>query len=185
MKTVAALALMVFASGCATSRSATPDPRVAVVDMARAIRECRDGQNAKEDLMKTFHASQATLDRRQEEIRGRMEKAKRDRASGLDPSDEEAAIKRDIDAVQLLYFQLQKQLKDAEERRTAIIQARVEGVLNRVKAARRIDHVLIVSPVPAGDPRMLDLTADVIRAADALPPLPAAPQQGDGASTRL
>jgi hypothetical protein len=95
------------------------------------------------------------------------------RARGLEPPETDAAIKQDMDALHAMYVQLQQQLRDAEERRAAAIRRRLDEALERLKAERRIAKVAIVSPAPVGDPRTVDLTADLIRAADAQSPLPA------------
>jgi Skp family chaperone for outer membrane proteins len=161
------LAAFVFiVSGCATTAS-----QVAVVDMNRAVRECRDGQAARADLMKTFRSSQATLDKRQEDLYLRMQVFKQYRARNLDPPEDETAIKREIVALEALYRQLQQQLTEEENRRAAIIRARLDETLKQLKAERRIDKISIVSSVPAGDTRTIDLTSDLIRSADAGPPL--------------
>ena len=70
------------------------------------------------------------------------------------------------EALQALYRQLQQQLTDEEARRAAVIRARLDETLKRLKAERGIDKVSTVSPVPTGDGRTVDLTADLIRAAD-------------------
>jgi Skp family chaperone for outer membrane proteins len=168
MRAVAAVALVTLA--CATTET-----RVAVVDMDRAVRECRDGRAAREDLMKSFRSSQATLDKRQEELYRRLQVFKRYRARGLDPPEDEGAIKREMEGLEELYRELQRKLTAEELGRAARIRARLDETLKQLKAERRIDNVSVVSPVPAGNARTLDLTADLIRAADAQPPLPSAP----------
>jgi len=117
-------------------------------------------------------ASQATLDKQQEDLVRRMQVFKQYRDRGLQPPDDEATLKRDLAALQDLYRQLQKRLTDEEARRAAPIRARLEETLTQLKAQRHIEKVSIVSPAPADDARTIDLTADLIRAADAQAPLP-------------
>jgi Skp family chaperone for outer membrane proteins len=51
LRTVAALALITVAPlGCATTTQGPAAPQVAVVDMDRAVRECREGRAASEEL---------------------------------------------------------------------------------------------------------------------------------------
>ena len=166
MRALAVVAL-VLAFACATT-----DPRVAVVDMDRAVRECRDGRAAREDLMKSFRSSQTALDKRQEELVRQMQMFKEYRARGLTPPESEDTLKGEIADLELLYRDLQQKLTDDELRRAAEIRARLNETLKQLKAEHRIDKVSVVSPVPPGDGRTIDLTADLIRAADAQPPLP-------------
>jgi len=168
-----AAALALIALACATAETRAPvDTRAAVVDMKRAMMECREGRAAREELMKDFRASQATLDKQQEDLVRRMQAFKQYRDRGLQPPDDEATLKRDLAALQHLYRQLQKRLTDEEARRAAPIRARLEETLTQLKAQRHIEKVSIVSPAPADDARTIDLTADLIRAADAQAPLP-------------
>ncbi len=189
MRAVAVLALVTVAPvGCATTTQGPAAPQVAVVDMDRAVRECRDGRAASEELKQTARSSQATLDKRQEDLHRRMQIFKQYRAHGLEPPEDEAAIKREVVALEALYRQLQQQLTDEEARRAAVIRAGLDETLKRLRTERRIDKVSIVS-VPAGSGERIDLTADLIRAADAQPPLPpaalAAPARpGPGATRR-
>src|SRR4029079_12325557 len=112
-----AAALALIALACATAETRAPvDTRAAAVDMKRAMRECREGRAAREELMKDFRASQATLDKQQEDLVRRMQVFKQHRDRGLQPPDDEATLKRDLAALQDLYRQLQKRLTDEEAR---------------------------------------------------------------------
>jgi Skp family chaperone for outer membrane proteins len=158
--------------GCASTHSAPTSSPVAVVDMPRAVMECRDGRAAREDLMRTHQQSQALLDRHQAELVAIISQIKADRARGVDTREREAQLEQDKSTLQGEYQRLQRELSAAEQRRASKIQARLDQVLGELAAARHYGNVLRVSPAPKDDGRTVDVTSELIRAADSRPPLP-------------
>jgi Skp family chaperone for outer membrane proteins len=173
LPTISGLILCVATLGCASTQS-TSDP-VPVVDMRRALMECRDGQEARSDLMLAYGRSQALLDRHRDELIAIVKQIKADRDRGVATGDREAAVQRDTATLQAEYAKLQRELAEAETRRAAPVQARLEQVLAQLAATRHYGNVRRTSPAPKDDGRTIDITLDLIRAANAEPPLPAAP----------
>ena len=72
-------------TGCASNQP------VAVVDMTRALRECREGRAAISELNAVFVSYQAQLDQRGAALKLTFEEIKADRARGLPVAEREAA----------------------------------------------------------------------------------------------
>jgi Skp family chaperone for outer membrane proteins len=149
-------------AGCASSQP------VVVVDMTRALRECREGRAATTDLMAVYKTDQAQLDERQVALVRTLAQIKAERAQGLPVGAErDAAANKEMQDLKTEYLRLQQQLTDEENRRAAQIQARLEKTLSKLTDAHRYARVLRVSPVvPAAD-RQVDLTPELIQAMDA------------------
>lgn len=166
---VVALFAGVVSIGCASSQP------VAVVDMSRALRECREGRAAISDLHGVYVTYQAQLDQRQVALKLALEKMKAERERGLPVAAErEAAARREMQELEAEYLQLQKQLSDEERRRAAPIQARLEVTLSKLAETRRLGTVKRVGSFVPGVDREIDITPDLIRAMDAATP-PAKP----------
>ena len=115
-----ALVAGVLWAGCASSQP------VAVVDVSRALMECRESRAAISDLMAAFRTYQAQLDERQVALVRTVEQIKAERARGLPVAAErDAAAKQEMQDLKAQYLRLQKQLSDEENRRAAPIQARL------------------------------------------------------------
>jgi Skp family chaperone for outer membrane proteins len=157
-----ALLAGVLSAGCASSQ------QVAVVDMTRALRECREGRAAISDLMAVYKIDQAQLDEREVALVRTIAQIKAERAQGLPVAAErEAAVNKEMQDLKTEYLRLQQQLSDEENRRAAPIQARLEKTLSRVTETHRFAKVLRVSPVVPGGDRQVDLTPELIQAMDA------------------
>jgi hypothetical protein len=109
--------------------------------------------------MKDFRASQATLDKQQEDLVRRMQVFKQYR--GPRP----AASRRRGDAENAISLRcrtftgnFRSGSPTRRRARAAPIRARLEETLTQLKAQRHIEKVSIVSPAPADDARTIDLT---------------------------
>jgi Skp family chaperone for outer membrane proteins len=138
------LALVLALSACATA-----PPAVAFADLNAALTQCREGRAARDELMQTFRTS----------------KAKRER--GLDVGEDEAAVRKDLVSVHDEYTKLQSELSAAELRRADAIHRRLERILRELANARGIKEVSDSALAHTDGRRYVDLTADVVRAADA------------------
>lgn len=154
----------VVLAGCASSQP------VAVVDMSRALRECREGRAAISDLRATWATNQAQLDRHQEALKRTIDEITAERARGLPVAEGEAAALKDMQDLKLEYLQLQQQLSDKERRRAAPIQARLEAVLAKLVETRRLKRVKRAGSFVPGVDREVDITPDLIQAMDATTP---------------
>jgi Skp family chaperone for outer membrane proteins len=163
-----ALAAAVALSACAsTPATVAARPAVAFFDLNAALTQCREGQAAKAELMQTFQRSQAELDRGEQEVSHKLYLIKAKRERGLDVSDEEAAARNDMAALHDQYTKLQSDLSAAELTRADAIKARLRRIARQLATARGIDEVSESALGHDDGRRWVDLTADVVRAADA------------------
>jgi Skp family chaperone for outer membrane proteins len=161
----------VVSTGCASNRP------VAVVDMTRALRECREGRAAISELNAVFASYQAQLDQRQAALKLTIEAIKADRARGLPVAEREEAAAKETQALKAEYRWLQKDLSEKERRRAAPIETRLESTLRELVETRRLGPVNRISPIIPGVDRGIDITPDVIQAMDSPPrPRPALSQ---------
>lgn len=172
----AAVVLAVAVSACASARptAATTPPAVApspsaaaFVDMDAALTQCREGLAAKEDLKKTWLSYQQQLDHGEEEIIRKRELIRGKRERGLDVSDDEAAVAQELASLQAEYTKLQGELRAAELGRADPIRARLRRIARELASARGIKEVSESAVGHDDGRRWIDLTAEVIRAADA------------------
>jgi Skp family chaperone for outer membrane proteins len=156
------LAFMLAVSGCASAGAS-----VAFANLQVAVRECGEGREARAELMQTFRSYQERLDRRREELVEERARIAASRAHGEDVQARQAAFQQLLTAVHHEYTKLQKDLSEAELRRADLIRSRLKAILHEQARARGIT-VVSDSDVALNDGRRyVDLTADVIRAADA------------------
>jgi len=161
-----ALAFAVFVSGCASTGASTSD-RVAFANLSVAVRECREGRAAHDELMQTFRGYQERLDRRQEGLVEERAQIATSRGRGEDVRTRQAAFQAHLVTVHDEYTKLQKDLTEAEIRRADQIRHHLRNILREEARARGITAVSD-SDVPLNDGRRyIDLTTDVVRAADA------------------
>jgi Skp family chaperone for outer membrane proteins len=160
----AALFAAVVSIGCASTQP------VAVVDMSRALQECREGRAAVSDLRARWATYQARLDQGQAALKLKLEQIKAERARGLPVEEErDAAAKREMADLEFEYFRLQQQLSDEERQRAEPIKVRLEAALSKLAQTRRFARVDRVSPIAPGNDGRIDITLDLIRAVDAEP----------------
>lgn len=172
---IATLWVLLLASGCATTHGG----EVAYADLPAAVRECRDGRLAREDLMREFRDYQERLDRRKRDLMDEWQQIEASRARGENVGARQAAFQKQMVAVHDEYLSLQKDLTDAEQRRADQIRAHLRKILRDVAQARGIS-VVSDADAPLGDGhRYVNLTEDVIRAANAAPN-PSASSAGAG-----
>jgi Skp family chaperone for outer membrane proteins len=153
---------MLAISGCASA-----GPSVAFANLPLAVRECREGREARDELMQTFRGYQERLDRRQEELVEERARIAASHAQGEDVQARQTAFQQRLVAVHNEYTKLQRDLTAAELRRAEQIRSRLRAVLRERARARGIT-IVSDSDAPSNDGRQyVDLTADVIRAADA------------------
>jgi Skp family chaperone for outer membrane proteins len=148
---------------------------IAVVDMTRALRECREGRAAIAELKAAFASDQAQLDQRQAALKLMLEQIKAERERGLPVAEREAAAAKETRALKAEYVRLQKDLSDLELRRTVPIEARLESTLSKLVEARGLGPVKRISPIIPGVDREVDITPDLIRAMDRPAPIPTGP----------
>lgn len=160
--------------GVLATRSAPKGP-IAVVDMTRALRECREGRAAISDLNAIYAADQAQLDRRQTELKLTLEHIKAERERGLPVAEREAAAATETQNLKAEYLRLQKDLSAEERRRAAPIEARLEATLGKLVEARGLGPVKRISPIIPGVDREIDITPDLIRAMDTPALIPTGP----------
>lgn len=156
-----ALVAAAVSIGCASTQP------VAVVDVPRALQECREGRAAMSDLRALYETYQAQLDERQVALKLTVEEIEADRARGLPTRQREAAAASELQALRAQYLRLQKQLSDEENRRAAPIRVRLESALAKLTETRRLGKVKQVDGIVPGVDRETDLTPDLIRAMDA------------------
>ena len=157
--------LLAVAAACAqpvspaTPAAASPPPppvaaapstgRLAVVDLQRALAECRAGEVAKARLMTQFKASQAELDEEQRHLRNQPH-----------PAPEK------LTALQQRYVELQKALAQSETRETAPLLRGLELTLKTLADEKGLDAVIDRASVPFVRAQ-LDLTDELVRRFDA------------------
>jgi Skp family chaperone for outer membrane proteins len=147
--------------GCASTQP------VAVVDVPRALQECREGRAAMSDLRALYETYQAQLEQRRMALEVTVEGIEADNARGLPTRQREAAAAREMQDIKAQYLRLQKQLSDEENRRAAPIRAHLESALAKLTETRRLGKVKQVDGIVPGVDRETDLTPELIQAMDA------------------
>jgi Skp family chaperone for outer membrane proteins len=161
-----AVAFVLTLSGCASTRASMGDA-VAFANLHVAVRECREGREARDELLQMFRGSQERLDRRQEDLVKERAGIAASRAQGEDVQARQEAFQSHLVTVHDEYTKLQKDLTEAELRRADQIRSRLRAILREEARARGIAGVSDSDIALNDGRRYVDLTAEVIRAADA------------------
>jgi Skp family chaperone for outer membrane proteins len=154
------------ADATSAAAHANRGPDVAFANLTVAVRECRDGQKAREELMRTYSGYQEHLDRRQQQLAAEQAQIAARRARGENVEAREAAFQRRVAEAQEERENLQKGLSQAEQRRADRVRERLKIILRDLARARAISEVVDADSPPNDGRHYIDLTADVIRQAD-------------------
>lgn len=141
-------------------------PKIAVVDLQRAINETEDGRKAKDRLKKLFESRQQGLDKKQQELKklkDELEQQKNVLARDVLEKKVEAYQKQLVE-LQQVYVDYQKELAEKEGELTKGIVERMEKILRRI--GQTDGYAMIVERGEAGViyvPSNYDLTDVVIQ----------------------
>lgn len=164
---VLVVAAVVVLPSCASTPPPIASAPVAFANLAIAVRQCREGRAASEELRRTWRDKQEHLDRLKTELLEERAQIGASRARGEDVAARQAAFQNRIAAVHDEYKKLQADLTLAEQRRADQIRDRLKAILRQQAQARGITVISDADSAPNDGRRYVDLTADVIRAADA------------------
>lgn len=140
------------------------DPKIAVVDLYKAISETEDGRKAKEQLESYFNKKQKKLDAKSEQLKEKMEDLKK-KEKILDKKDYEKeveALQEEIIALQNTYADYQKKVLNKEMKLTEPILAKLEDILKRIGQKEGYTVILRKEAV-AWAPNYTDITDKVIQ----------------------
>jgi outer membrane protein len=171
------LVSVVVASGLLTvsPRQALADgPKYAFVDLGRALGETEDGKKAQAKLKTEFDRRQKELDEKQEELK-KMKEALDKKATLVKPE----ALQKDqkefqdrFTELQTTYQRLQQDLAKKEQDATRDIMGKLQGVVGSIAEHEHFAMVLERSSSVVWGQPSLDITNEVIRQYNALPPGP-------------
>jgi len=147
------------------SRAHAADPKIAVVDLYKAISETEDGRKAKEQLESYFNKKQKKLDAKSEKLKEKMEGLKK-KEKVLDKKDyqkEVEALQEEIVVLQTTYSEYQKKVLSKEMKLTEPILTKLEEILKRIGQKDGFTVILRKEAV-AWAPNYTDITDKVIQA---------------------
>ena len=160
-------------------------PKIAVVDLQRAVLETEDGLRAQSTLRKYFERRQAELNARQEELLKKKEDLEK-QAKVLSKEALARALddwQRQLNELQGVYMSYENERVKKQNDVTAPIYARVTGLLRKVAQRDGYDLVLERQAVPYSKAE-LDVTDQLIvmyNSNEEGSPEPAAPAAGSNA----
>jgi outer membrane protein len=165
MKTLA-LATLALALGAvaAPAPAAAAEPKLAYVDLQRALNEVEEGKVAKANLKREFDQKQKMLDEKKAEfdkLRGELEKqavvmseeARKERQADLERKGME---------LQGLFVQLQKELSEREREATRGIFDRMHAIVREIADAEGVAMVVQSAALVFAQPS-LDITNELVR----------------------
>jgi outer membrane protein len=147
-------------------REAHAQAKIAVVDLQRAINETEDGRKSKDKLKKLFESRQQGLDKKQQDLK----KLKDELDTQKNVLSREAlegkveSYQKQLNDLQQIYVEYQRELAEKEGELTKSIVARMEIILRRIGQAD--GYGLILERGEAGVifvPTSFDLTDVVIQ----------------------
>ena len=136
-------------------------PKIGVVDIARALSETEDGRQAKDKLKKLFDSRQKALDKKKNELMAMKESVEK-QASVLSRevlAQKSQELQKAFGALQNTYMEFQKELAAKEGELTKDILDRMELIVRRIGQAE--GYALILDRTEAGVvyvPTTYDLT---------------------------
>ncbi len=155
MRFVSLLITLVVCASCAKS-----EPRFAVVDVQRALVECKQGLEAKARLKARFDERQTALNTEQARLKVEVENAGDDDVKRRKIAEDLTALKAQLDTAQ-------QELKDLEASETAAMMKPLGGVLDALAKERHYQAVLDVAAVPWAATEV-NVTDEVIKRMNAL-----------------
>lgn len=164
---LAAALLSIAALGAAApSHAEAAPPKIAVVDLQRAINETEDGRKAKERLQSLFAKRQEGLDQKQKELKSLKEQIDKQQSvlsrEALQKKVE--SYQQSLAELQQVYMEYQRELAAKEGELTQKIIERMERILRRMGQSQ--GYTLILERSEAGVvwvPSNLDLTDELIQ----------------------
>lgn len=141
---------------------AAAEPKIAVIDLRRAMLETEAGLRMQATLKKLFESRQVELENKQRALQQAGEALEKDRKGGKVAADQ---IQRRLEKLQLdaqdlqaLGMQYQREMQVAESRETTPIQQQMMGVVRRIAAQDGYDMIVDRSAVPyfRGDLELTD-----------------------------
>jgi len=160
------LALALVCSAVAPREVHAQAAKIAVVDLQRAINETEDGRKSKDKLKKLFESRQQGLDKKQQDLK----KLKDELDTQKNVLSREAletkveSYQKQLNDLQQIYVEYQRELAEKEGELTKSIVARMEVILRRIGQSE--GYALILERGEAGVifvPSNLDLTDVVIQ----------------------
>jgi outer membrane protein len=127
------------------------EPKIAYVDLQRAVDESTEGKQAKARLEAEFDKRQRELDAQKDELRRLLER---------EPQKPEL-LEREL-TIEKRGQKLQRELDEKQAAEGSKVMVRLKAVIAQLAAARKLDWVLDSSAVLSGPPGS-DLTAEVVR----------------------
>jgi outer membrane protein len=165
---LAVAGLSVTSGALAQGPAAAPaaSPRVAVIDLRRAVIETEEGLRVQATLKKLFDARQVELSQKERSLQGELEELEKEAKAGKAPpaaiSQKREALQRQYAGLQQTLVEYQREMQRKEGELTQPMVQRVLGIIKRVATTEGFDAVLEKSAVPyiRAD---LDLTDRVIQ----------------------
>lgn len=158
------LSLVIAASLVDAGAARAEEPKIAFVDLQRALNEVEEGASAKNALKKEFEEKQRTLDDKQTALKAKKEEIDA-RGMMMKPEVKQeklAELQKDLMEVQQMYFQMQQELTAKESEVTGTIFQKMGIILQTM--GREEDYVLIVEKQSVLYAKNhMDLTNELIR----------------------
>lgn len=128
------LASLVIASFGGTARVHAESPKIAVVDLQRALHETEDGRKAKATLKRVFDERQKTLDKQQNDLKAMKESLDKQH-DVLTPAvlaKKQEELQKAFTELQTTYMEFQRELQAKEGELTKDIIERMQRIMRRV-----------------------------------------------------
>ncbi|MCS6901885.1 MAG: OmpH family outer membrane protein [Myxococcales bacterium] len=141
----------------------TRPPRIAVIDMQRAVMETEDGLRAQSTLRKYFERRQLELNFRQEELAKKKEDIEK-QAKVLSKEALQRALEdwqRQLNELQIVFSEYERERVRKQNDVTAPIYSRVSGLLRKLAQREGYDLILDRQVVPYAKAD-LDITDQII-----------------------
>lgn len=141
-------------------------PRIAVIDLRRAVIETEEGLRVQATLKKLFDSRQVELSSKERQLQGELEELEKEARAGksnaADIARKRDGLQRQYAGLQQTLVEYQREMQRKEGEMTQPMVARVLGLIKRVATTDGFDAVLEKSAVPyiRAD---LDLTDRVIQ----------------------
>ena len=164
------LALLTAFTLALPALASAADTKIGYVDLQRAMTEVSEGKAARSKLEARFKSSQQRLDKEQDALKKRMEDLEK-KSLAMDEETlrkQRAELQQEMMRVTNLYTQLQKELRDEEQKATQDIVGKLQGLIKQIAESQGFTYVLEKNEagVLYGPPSN-DMTNELVRAYDA------------------
>lgn len=145
--------------------AAAAEPKIAYVDMAKALNDVEDGKDAKARLKSDFDDKQKKLDKMQNELKTKKDEFE-SRSATMKPEVRQAKqeeLQRQLYELQQTYMQLQKELIDRESKLTQDIAKKLRNVIEKIGDRDSYTYILDIGDTVLYYKRHMDITDDIVK----------------------